>query len=134
MLYLMDSNACIGWMRQHEPKLVARIKREPSRNIVICSVVLGELFYGVERSGAAYRANNFLLVEQLRIRFASVPFDDSAAGEYGIVRAHLTNLGQLIGANDMLIAAIALTNGLTLVTHNTTEFRRVPQLLLEDWQ
>src|SRR5665213_2178229 len=111
MLYLLDSNACIGWMRQQEPKLVARIKREPRRNIVICSVVLGELFYGVERSGAAYRANNFLLVDKLRRRFASVPFNDSAAEKYGMVRSHLTSLGQLIGGNDMLIAAIALANG-----------------------
>jgi tRNA(fMet)-specific endonuclease VapC len=134
MIYLMDSNACIGWMRQQEPKLVARIKREPSGNIVICSVVLGELLYGAERSGTPYRVNNFLLVEQLRLRFASIPFDDSAAEEYGKVRAHLTNSGQLIGPNDMLIAAIALANGVTLVTHNTAEFSRVPGLLLEDWQ
>ena len=119
---------------QREPKLVARIKREPSGNIVICSIVIGELFYGAERSGAAYRGNNFLLVEQLRLRFASVPFNDSAAEEYGKLRAHLTNLGQLIGPNDLLIAAIALANGLTLVTHNTSEFSRVPGLLWEDWQ
>ncbi len=134
MLYLMDSNACIGWMRQQEPKLVARIKREPSTNIVICSVVVAELLYGTEWSGAAYRMHNFLLVEQLRLRFASVPFDDLAAEEYGSLRAHLTRLGQLIGPNDLLIAAIALAKGLTLVTHNTAEFSRVPRLLLEDWQ
>lgn len=64
----------------------------------------------------------------------SLPFDDRAAEEYGVVRSHLTGLGTLIGANDLMIAAIALANGLTLVTHNTTEFSRVPGLFLEDWQ
>lgn len=134
MIYLLDSNACIGWMRQREPNLIARIKREPPANIVICSMVIGELLYGAERSGTAHRAGNFLLVEKLRLRFASVPFDESAAEEYGRIRAHLTNLGQLIGPNDLLIAAIALANGLTLVTHNTAEFSRVPGLRVEDWQ
>lgn len=134
MIYLLDSNACIGWLRQREPKLVARIKREPRRNIGLCSVVVGELLYGVQRGASAQRARSLLQVDKLRRRFASVPFDDSAAEEYGMVRSHLTKLGQLIGGNDMLIAAIALANGLTLVTHNTAEFSRVPQLLLEDWQ
>jgi tRNA(fMet)-specific endonuclease VapC len=66
--------------------------------------------------------------------YVSLSFDDRAADEYSIIRTHLTSLGQLIGHNDLLIAAIALANGLTLVTHNTAEFRRVPGLLLEDWQ
>ena len=91
-LYLMDSNACIGWLRQREPKLIARIKREPPGSIVLCSVVVSELYYGAERSGAAYRASNILQVEQLRLQFASIPFDDSAAEEYGKVRA-LDGLG-----------------------------------------
>jgi tRNA(fMet)-specific endonuclease VapC len=134
MIYLMDSNACIGWLRQNEPKLMARIAQEPPRNIVLCSVVVGELYYGAERSGAVYRASNIRELEQLRLRFASIPFDDSAAEEYGRLRAHLASLGQIIGSNDLQIAAIALANGLTLVTHNTAEFSRVPGLLLEDWQ
>ena len=64
----------------------------------------------------------------------SLPFDDSAAEEYGRIRAHLANLGTPIGPNDLLIAAIALANKITLVSHNTAEFSRVPGLILEDWQ
>ena len=60
--------------------------------------------------------------------------DDRAAEEYGKVRAHLAALGTPIGPNDLLIAAIALANQMTLVTHNTTEFSRVPGLSLEDWE
>jgi tRNA(fMet)-specific endonuclease VapC len=63
-----------------------------------------------------------------------LPFDDRAAGEYGKLRDHLSRIGQMIGPNDLLIAGIALANGLTLVTHNTVEFSRVPGLPLEDWQ
>jgi len=67
-------------------------------------------------------------------RFISLPFDDAAADAYGRIRAHLLTAGTPIGPHDMLIAAIAVANGLTLVTHNTDEFRRVPGLALEDWE
>jgi tRNA(fMet)-specific endonuclease VapC len=134
MTYLLDSNACIGWLRQSQPKLVTRIKQEHPKDIVICSVVVGELIYGVERAAPAHQANNRMRVEQLRQQFVSFPLDDAAAEHYGKVRAHLAVLGTPIGPNDLMIAAIALANGLTLVTHNTAEFSRVPGLSIEDWQ
>ena len=132
MIYLLDSNACIGLLRQREPKLMARVQREPPANIVLCSVVVDELLFGARRSRKPSAA-----ISQVRTfcaPYVSLPFDDRAADEYSIIRTHLTNRGQLIGHNDLLIAAIALANGLTLVTHNTAEFSRVPGLLLEDWQ
>jgi tRNA(fMet)-specific endonuclease VapC len=92
------------------------------------------LIYGVERSPAKHKANNQMQVEQLRQQFVSFPFDDAAAEEYGKIRAHLAALGSPIGPNDLLIAAISLAKGLTLVTHNTAEFSRVPGLSIEDWQ
>jgi predicted nucleic acid-binding protein len=58
VIYLLDSNTCIGWLRLSQPKVVDRIKIEPAGNIVICSVVVGELIYGAERAGAAHQANN----------------------------------------------------------------------------
>jgi len=134
MPFLLDSNAWIIWLRQSHPQMVARIKKEPPTNLLLCSVVVGELIYGAERSGLTHRANNLLQVAQLRGAFTSLPFDDHAAEEYGRIRAYLTSAGQVIGPNDMLIAAIALTNGCVLVTHNTTEFSRVHGLPIEDWQ
>lgn len=101
---------------------------------MICSVVVGELQFGIERSDPIHRANTELRVQRLRQQFVSLTYDDAAAQEYGRIRAHLATEGLLIGGNDMQIAAIALANNLVLVTHNTAEFGRIPQLVIEDWQ
>jgi tRNA(fMet)-specific endonuclease VapC len=66
--------------------------------------------------------------------YVSLPFDDRAADEYGLIRSYLTGRGTMIGPNDLLIAAIALANQLVLITHTSAEFSRVPGLALEDWQ
>lgn len=134
MIYLLDTNTCIGWLRQSQPQIVARIQAQAPNDIVLCSVVVGELLFGVERSDPAHRANTGARVELLRQQFTSLPFDDAAAEQYGRVRGDLTRRGLVIGANDMLIAAIALARGCTLVTHNTTEFNRLAGLVTEDWQ
>ena len=66
-------------------------------------------------------------------RITILPFDADAAFDYGLIRQHLQSQGMVIGGNDMLIAAHAKSGNLTLVTHNTREFCRVPGLRLEDW-
>lgn len=134
MKYLLDSNTCIGWLRSNQPKLVARIAQEHPLNLSICSIVLGELLYGAERAAPEHRANNRWRVDQLRQQFISIPFDDSAAEQYGRLRAYLTAKGTPIGPNDLLIASIAMSQGRILITHNTSEFARVPGLSIEDWQ
>lgn len=73
------------------------------------------------------------LEEQVALR-SSLPFDDSVAHAYGQIRAQLEQAGMPIGPNDLMIAAITLTHGLTLVTHNTREFKRVAGLSLADWE
>ena len=134
MRYLLDTNTCIGWLRLSHPKLVMRIKQESPTDLTICSVVVSELIYGAERASPGHQANNRMKVDLLRQQFLSLPFDDSAAEACGVVRAHLANLGLPVGPNDLMIASIALSNKLILVTHNTSEFSRVPGLLIEDWQ
>jgi tRNA(fMet)-specific endonuclease VapC len=131
--HLLDTNAWVGWLRQNQPRLVNRIQQAAPSELVLSSVVIGELIYGAERSGPTHRAVNLALVTQLRRTYASVPFDDRAAEVYGPIRADLAARGQSIGPNDLMIAAIALANGCTLVTHNTAEFTRVPGLVIEDW-
>ena len=74
------------------------------------------------------------MVDALVVAFNSHPFDEAAAEAFGQLRALLESKGMQIGPYDLQIAAIALANRLTLVTHNVDEFRRVPDLSLEDWQ
>lgn len=134
MTYLLDTNTCIGWLRNNQPLIVSRIDSHIPDDIVLCSVVVGELLFGVDRSSPLHRTNNLGRVEQLRSLFDSLPFEDSAAEEYGKIRAILTAQGEIIGGNDLMIAAIAKINDCILVTHNVSEFSRVPGLRLEDWQ
>ncbi len=83
----------------------------------------------------ALREAGIPLVQTYRLeQFPSVAFDDRCADDYGRVRSMLKKQGQMIGANDLLIAAIALANNLTLVTANTSEFGRIPGLRLENWE
>jgi tRNA(fMet)-specific endonuclease VapC len=71
-------------------------------------------------------------IERTLSPYRSLPFDDAAARRYAEIRDVLETRGEVIGPNDLLIAAIALTHGLTLVTNNR-EFSRVPGLTSEDW-
>jgi tRNA(fMet)-specific endonuclease VapC len=134
VIYLPDTNAWISYLRRNSPALVQRFARTNPSDIRLCSVVVGELIYGVFHGPSLYKDHNESLVLKLRQQFVSLPFDDPAAEEYGRLRADLTAKGSLIGPNDLLIAATALANGLIVVTHNTSEFCRVPGLLVEDWQ
>lgn len=72
--------------------------------------------------------------DEFLLQFPSLSFDDACADYYSATRAELARLGTPIGANDLLIAAIALANQLTIVTHNTREFSRIQNLHIEDWE
>lgn len=133
MRYLLDTNACIQLLRYPETSPVSdRVGRERSGHVVTCSVVKAELIYGAERSQKPEKHYNQL--EILFSELGSLPFDDQSAVEYGVIRKQLESQGQMIGSNDLLIAAVALSNNLVLVTHNLSEFNRVPGLQVEDWQ
>jgi tRNA(fMet)-specific endonuclease VapC len=131
--YLLDTNAWIAYIRQNNATLMQRLQNANPSDINLCSVTLAELCYGAAHSGPTHQAANFALIAVIRKQFVSLPFDDRAAEEYGQIRAHLATQGKMIGPNDLMIAAIALANSLTVVTHNTVEFSRVPGLAVEDW-
>jgi tRNA(fMet)-specific endonuclease VapC len=100
--------------------------------VAVCSVVKAELFYGAMRSRDPKKT---LAGQQAFLQpYISLPFDDLAAMEYSRIRADLAAAGAPIGPYDLQIGAIALANGLTLVTHNTREFGRVNGLSIEDWE
>jgi tRNA(fMet)-specific endonuclease VapC len=133
--HLLDTNAFVDHMRRGpNSKVTAKLLAAPPGSVYLCSVVLGELIFGAVRSGPAHEAANRAKIDALRALFSAIPFDAAAAEHYGTLRAHLYAAGSSIGPNDLMIAAIALAAGFTLVTHNTSEFSRVPGLVLEDWQ
>ena len=132
MPYLLDTSVCIGYLRGRNALLRQRVHARPIADIRLCSVVKAELIGGTLRSRrpSADRAKVDAFVPQ----YLSVPFDDAAAEVFARIRFHLATLGMPIGPYDMQIAAIALANGLTVVTHNVAEFSRVPGLTVEDWE
>jgi len=112
--------------------VAAKLAAANPGDVALCSVVVGELLFGALRSKDP--AKSLSRVHAFASGFPSLPFDDSSADEYAKIRADLAAKGAPIGPNDLLIAAIALSHGLTLVTHNTAEFRLVVGLSLDDWQ
>jgi tRNA(fMet)-specific endonuclease VapC len=134
VIYLLDSNAWIAYLRQNNARLVERFLQIAPADIGLNSVVLAELYYGAHHGPANKLDANLELISKLQGRFVSLPFDDRSAAEYGEIRARLAAQGTVIGPNDLMIASIARLHDLTLVTHNTNEFIRVPGLKLEDWQ
>ncbi len=130
--YLLDTNTCVEYLRNRNQQVVQRIRLEPASNVRLCSIVLGELYFGAFHSSDP--AKNLAVLGKFVSKFRSVPFDDTAAAIYGEERAKLEKLGTRIGPYDMQIAAIALANGLCVVSHNIGEFSRVTGLAVEDWQ
>lgn len=131
-MFLLDSNACIRILNNSSSALVARLREHNPGDIFLCSVVKAELIYGAYHSTRP--ADNLRVLEKFFEPFASLPFDDPCSLVYGRMRSDLANLGMPIGPNDLMIAAIALINKLTLVSANTTEFGRVSGLSLENWE
>jgi len=130
--YLLDTNACITCLRRKPSPVVARLRAQSPDDVALCSIVRAELLFGAERSRDP--VNERAVVERFLEPFISLPFDDQAASHYARIRYALERAGQRIGAHDLEIAAIALARGHTVVTHNVSEFGRVPGLLWEDWE
>ena len=132
MRYLLDTNTCIRYLTQRKTSVERRIAVLGLSNIAICDVVKQELFYGAYKSQRQIK--NLELLREFFSAVISLPYDGEAAEIAGRGRAKLSKLGTPIGPYDLQIAAIALANGLILVTHNTREFQRIQGLQLEDWE
>ena len=129
--YLLDPNVCVELLRGRVPALFARLRSFEIDEISISSITLAELQYGVAKS--ARPARHAELLAQFCAPLAILPFDNIAAETYGRARAELERAGMSIGPLDTLIAAHALSLGLTLVTNTEREIRRVAGLPVENW-
>jgi tRNA(fMet)-specific endonuclease VapC len=129
--YLLDTNICIYALSGRHPQLVHRIDQLAAGEAALSAIVHGELMYGISKSRRAGDAALRLAALESRIAVIALPHE--AGDHYGDIRATLELRGTPIGANDLWIAAHARSAGLILVTGNTREFARVPQLRVEDW-
>jgi tRNA(fMet)-specific endonuclease VapC len=130
-MFLLDTNICIDILRRPNSLALKHLVRLAPGDVAISTISLAELEYGVHKSSNPTR-NAQLLIEACT-PLTIVPFDNAAAGVYGLVRARLETKGTPIGPMDTLIAAHALSLKATLVTNNLREFKRIKGLLLENW-
>jgi tRNA(fMet)-specific endonuclease VapC len=128
--YLLDTNILIA-MSKERPGLADRLARHPAGSVLLSSVVVAEIEYGIAKS--ARREHNRRVFDVLLEGFPVVAFDVAAARLYGAIRAQLERQGRLIGPYDLMIAAHALALDAVVVTDNEDEFCRVENLTLENW-
>ena len=131
MRALLDTNICIYMIKNKPPEVRKHFEQFVPGDIAISSITVAELQYGVEKSAA--REKNALALEAFLLPLEIAAFDTDSALVYGKIRAMLEKQGTPIGGMDMLIAAQAMAQNFTLVTHNLKEFSRVPGLKCETW-
>lgn len=130
MPYLLDTDILIA-LSKERPGLAERLARHPANMVLLSSVVVAEIEYGIAKSARA--EHNRRVFDCLLDGLPIVPFDEAAARHYGPIRAQLEREGRLIGPYDLMIAAHAQALGAVLVTDNVGEFARVEGLGVENW-
>lgn len=129
--YLIDTNICI-YIRQNRPAIVpARFQAIPAGDVVMSEITWGELVFGAEKS----RQRDIALqrLDELATIIPVEPLPEGAGRAYGKFRAQLEKAGEMIGGNDLWIAAHAAAASLTLITNNEREFKRIKALKVENW-
>lgn len=130
MRYLLDSDTCILAMKGR-PSVLRKLEEAGPDECGVCSITAYELFHGIEK--CQHPAAERRKVERLLGAVVVLDFDVDHARKAAAVRAALEKSGSIIGPYDLLIAGHAKSLGVTLVTHNTDEFKRVAGLTIEDW-
>ena len=131
MRVLLDTDVCIYAINRRTPGPLERLRAYSLGDVGISAITYAELRFGVENSARA--EENQERLERFCLPLEIVPFDAEAGRWYGRVRSQLQRAGLLIGGNDLLIAAHALSLGVTLVTSNVREFEHVEGLHVEQW-
>jgi tRNA(fMet)-specific endonuclease VapC len=128
---MLDTDTCSYVMKRSNDAVIGRLRAVPVSDVCISVITKSELLYGVEVSPR--RTQDAAALQAFLPHVAVVDFQDEAAAHYAQIRADLKKRGQMIGANDLFIAAHARSLGLKLVTNNIAEFNRVKGLTLENW-
>lgn len=130
-MYLLDTNICIYFMKNQNPLLSQKILLHKPSELFLSTITVFELEYGVEKSN--WVKQNGEKLAMFLAPFNILPFTMDDAILAGKLRAYLQKQGTPIGPYDIQIAAQALSKNYTLISHNVKEFKRVPNLKLEDW-
>ena len=131
MKYLVDTNILIFLCNSKSKKLEQRFKKHIPDEFLVSSITVGELIYGAYKS--QQKSKNLEAILKILSPFMVIDFDSKDAWEYGEIRAGLEVKDKAIGGNDLIIAAQARRRGLTVITNNTREYKRVTGLKVEDW-
>ncbi len=129
--YLLDTNICIYVAKRKPQSVLSRLRELKPGDVGMSVITYLELAYGALKSLQPDR--NLAKIDELRTVIPVEPLESGAAIHYGQIRSRLEREGRPIGAYDLLIAAHALSLGVVLVTNNTREFKRIPELRLENW-
>ncbi len=129
--YMLDTDCCIALIKDRPEPMRVRLSRLSKADVAISSIVAAELWYGVALSQKKRKNEAALRDFMEHVTVLNWPYE--ACVLYGRVRVMLQKKGTPIGAMDLLIAAHALWVEAVLVTNNTREFSRVPDLKIENW-
>jgi tRNA(fMet)-specific endonuclease VapC len=129
--YMLDTDTCSYIMKRSNQAVLKRLRKTPVSDVCISVITKSELLYGVEVSPRRQQDEAALAAFLRHVEVLDFP--DEATTHYAKIRADLKTQGNMIGANDLFIAAHARSQGLTLITNNTREFRRVRNLSTGNW-
>ena len=130
MSFLLDTNICSAHLRR--TTIFTHKFIQYAGRLHLPTIVLGELYawaYSRDNPSELLKLIENELIEDVKI----LPFDEFAAFEFGKIRGSFIRQGIVFSFMDLAIASIALANDLTLVTHNTADFVKIPNLRVEDW-
>ncbi len=129
--FMLDTDICSYIMKRSHPSVLKRLRRVEPIDVCISVVTKSELLYGIEMSPR--RQEDEIALQAFLRHVQVLDFPDQAAIHYARIRTDLKSKGNMIGANDLWIAAHARAMGLVLVTNHTSEFSRVRDLRIENW-
>ena len=130
-MHLIDTNICIYLINKKFEYLIRNFESFNKSELLVSAVTVAELEYGIAKS--LYPEKNRLALVEFISSFEIVPFTHEDTQIFGLIRAYLNKKGIPIGPYDLQIAAQCLTRELILVTNNEKEFKRVPNLIIENW-
>jgi len=131
MKFFLDADTCIYFINDVSDPIRKKLLSKKPYDIYISTIVKAELLYGVQKSKNT--KENIHKLGMFLLPFEIVSFSDTASVTYAHIRTNLEKAGTPLGSNDLMIASITIAENGILVTHNTKEFERIPELEIVDW-